>query len=69
MRNNPDDLANQLVNKIKKWLRAEIRENKPTDETPVFDFECEDEQLCQGRTECAEGLLEQIKKWENENEI
>ena len=24
MRNNPDDLANQLINKIKVWLRDEV---------------------------------------------
>ena len=27
MRNNPDDLSNQVIAKIKKWLRSEVKEN------------------------------------------
>ena len=29
MRNNPDDLSNQLIQKIKDWLENEIERNQP----------------------------------------
>jgi hypothetical protein len=68
MRNNPDDLANQLVNKIKAYLEEEVRTHN---ESTYDDYDSEvvddsDVYLCRGRAECAEGLLNQIKQWENE---
>jgi len=67
MLNNPDDLANQLVDKIKAYLKEEIRTN---DESMFDDYDPEvvddlDVYLCRGRAEFAEGLIEQIKKWED----
>ena len=66
MRNNPDDLANQLVNKIKNWLIGEI-EDVILIERHNSDLDGTEKGILDGRYECAEGLLEQIKKWENEN--
>ena len=70
MRNNPDDLANQLVaekvniiNKIKVWLRGEISDVRSND---YDDIDSRELGILDGRYECAENLLEQIKKWENE---
>jgi len=63
MRNNPDDLANQLVDKIKVWLRGEI---SMVTKNPLYeDDDTRESALLEGRHECAEGLLEQIKKWED----
>ena len=71
MRNNPNDLANQLVaekvniiNKIKVWLRGEISDvhSNPHDD----DIDSRELGILDGRYECAENLLEQIKKWEKE---
>ena len=67
MRNNPDDLANQLVNKIKAWLEDEVKcqGKHPWDNgDEMVDDDGGD--ICVGRAECAEGLLNQIKQWENE---
>jgi len=64
MRNNPDDLSNQLVNKIKVWLRGELSQIK---KNPIYEEDDSRESgILDGRYECAEGLLEQITKWENE---
>ena len=71
MRNNPNDLANQLVaekvkiiNKIKTWLRGEISDfhSHPHDD----DVDSRELGILDGRYECARGLITQIKKWENE---
>ena len=64
MRNNPDDLSNQVVNKIKKWLKKEIKENDKYTYDDYNGFDDLDVYLFRGRSECASGLLEQIKKWE-----
>ena len=70
MRNNPNDLANQLVaekvktiNKIKTWLRGEISDVRSNDHDD--DVDSRELGILDGRYECAESLLEQIKKWEN----
>ena len=65
MRNNPDDLSNQLVQKIKVWLRGEISDvhSNPHD----VDVDSRELGILDGRDECARGLITQIKKWENEN--
>jgi len=57
-----------MVNKIKAWLEDEVRTNN---ESTYDDYDSEvvddlDVYLCRGRAECAEGLLNEIKKWENE---
>ena len=57
-----------MVNKIKAYLEAEVRTHN---ESTYDDYDSEvvddsDVYLCRGRAECAEGLLEQIKQWENE---
>jgi hypothetical protein len=63
MRNNPDDLANQLVNKIKEHCDQEVEVNE---EHPWHTITDGTGDISRGRLEFAEGLLEQIKKWENE---
>jgi len=57
-----------MVSKIKAWLEDEVRTNN---ESTYDDYDSEvvddsDVYLCRGRAECAEGLLNEIKKWENE---
>ena len=48
-----------LVQKIEKWLEEEVKSNR--------DMELELwTQTHFGRQECAEGLLNQIKKWKKE---
>ena len=58
----------ELINKIKAYLEEEVRTNN---ESTYDDYDSEvvddsDVYLCRGRAECAEGLLNQIKTWENE---
>ncbi len=64
MRNNPDDLANQLVDKIKTWLRGEVQDVRNNFED---DLDSTEKGILDGRYECADNLLEQIKEWENED--
>jgi hypothetical protein len=57
-----------MVSKIKAYLEDEVRTNN---ESTYDDYDHEvvddsDVYLCRGRAECAEGLLNEIKKWENE---
>ena len=65
MRNNPDDLSNQLVSKIKQCLREEISSSQPVIDA---DEEVTDgtDDIIIGRYEYAEQLLKQITKWEKE---
>ena len=64
MRNNPDDLSNQLLGKIKFWLKGEIQSVK---HNPLYeDDDSRESGILEGRLECADGLLNQIKKWEKE---
>lgn len=52
------DQKDAFINKIKSWLIDEV--NHP---------QCDGaDGICEGRHECAEGLLNQIEKWENEDE-
>ena len=60
-----------MVNKIKAYLEEEVRiTNKWLDHIMsikgIVDVDDSDVDLCRGRAECAEGLLNEIKKWENE---
>ena len=65
MRGNPDDLANQLVQKVKDYLQeeADIDPNTVGQEDALFS-----DYYLNGRKELAEGLLSQIEKWEAEEE-
>ena len=58
---------NGVLGKINDWLKDEIEHNEPV---LNGDEELSDNSLGihEGRSECATSLLEQIKKWENENE-
>ena len=56
-----------LIKKIKAWLEHEVKENNKYTYDDYNDFDDLDVYLFRGRSECAEGLLNQIEKWENEN--
>ena len=64
MRNNPDDLANQMLQKVKYYLQGEV-DNTELDEDIMVSAE---DGILVGRKELAESLLNQINKWENEND-
>tara|TARA_S200000501_G_C20464671_1_gene586693 strand:- start:51 stop:272 length:222 start_codon:yes stop_codon:yes gene_type:complete len=70
MRNNPDDLSNQLLTKIKKWLKHEVKEHQDcadayeNGEEPILSDNTDE--ICVGRHEVSESLLHQIAKWEKE---
>ena len=57
-------MSNQIIAKIKDWLEHEV-ENTELSEEILCDNN--DDFIHFGRRECAEMLLEQIKKWEVEN--
>jgi len=72
MRNNPDDLSNQLIDKIKEWLQDEINIYQEI-QTRISDGEeieniADAPEVFFGRSECAEGLLSKIEEWEDGNE-
>ena len=59
-----------MVSKIKAYLEDEVRTNN-WGTYDDYDHEVVDDlyvYLCRGRAECAEGLLNQIKKWERSND-
>lgn len=64
MRNNPDDLSNQLLEQIKTWLNNEVETTELIDEKLC---ESNEDFICYGRRENAISILELIEKWENEN--
>ena len=64
MRNNPDDLANQLIQKVKDYLQEDA-DNTELDENTMEGAE---EGILVGRKELAESLLNQIDRWESEEE-
>ena len=55
--------CHKLLKKVEKWLEDEV-EN--TELTEKILCESDDDFIHFGRRECAEGLLEQIKKWRKE---
>ena len=59
-------MSEVILNKIKQWLEDEVKtfEDNPIDE----GIESEEQGIFIGRAEMAEGLLNQIEQWENENE-
>ena len=66
MRGNPDDLANQLVQKVKDYLQEVVDNTDPStvgQEDALFS-----DYYLNGRKELAEGLLSQMQKWETEEE-
>ena len=65
-------MSKKILNKIKKWLKEEVKDNqevadaKDNNEAEICSDGTDD--IIYGRHECAEGLLNQIKKWEEEDE-
>ena len=65
-------MSKKVLNKVKKWLKEEVKDNqdvadaKDNKEAEICS-DCTDD-IIYGRHECAEGLLNQIKKWEDEEE-
>jgi len=64
MRNNPDDLANQLISSIVEWLENEVENTELTEK--ILCESDDDDFIHFGRHECAESLLNQIKEWQGE---
>ena len=58
---------NGIIHKIKEWLDDEISHNELVlnGEEELTDGT---DDIHEGRNECAESLLEQIKKWENKDD-
>ena len=54
------------LTKVKEWLQNEIENTELNDEKLC---ESNDDFIHYGRQECADGLLTQIKKWEEEHGI
>jgi len=65
-------MSKKILNKVKKWLKEEIRHNqeivdaKDNNEQEVCSDGTDDINI--GRHECAEGLLDLIKDWEENEE-
>jgi len=63
-------MNNYVLNKVKSWLEEEVKDNqdvadaKDNKEEAITSDGTDD--IIYGRHECAEGLLNQIKKWEKE---
>ena len=55
-----------LIIKIKAWLEDEVNQYEKYTFDDNHDVADEDVYLSKGRHECAEGLYNQIEKWENE---
>jgi len=59
------DQKDALINNIKAWLIDEVKHQQPiVDGEEILTDGTDD--ICEGRHECAEGLLNQIEEWENE---
>ena len=65
-------MTKEILNKVKQWLKEEVKDNqdvadaKDNKEAEICSDGTDD--IIYGRHECAEGLLNQIKKWEEEDE-
>tara|TARA_A100001515_G_scaffold130594_1_gene117939 strand:+ start:163 stop:402 length:240 start_codon:yes stop_codon:yes gene_type:complete len=55
---------NKILDNIKEWLEGET--NLTCKYNEIVDYDSNDDDIVYGRIECAESLLEQIKKWESE---
>ena len=62
MRNNPDDLSNQLIAKIKKEISSEINTYKS--HSHEDDVDSRELGILDGRYEMAMQLKNLIKEWE-----
>jgi hypothetical protein len=64
--------ADAVLKKVKEWLEEEIEMNQDVADAKdnKQDYITSDgtDDIIYGRHECAEGLLELIEQWENENE-
>ena len=64
--------AEEVLKKVKEWLEEETEMNQDVADAKdnKQDYITSDgtDDIIYGRHECAWGLLEQIKQWENENE-
>tara|TARA_R110001606_G_scaffold196102_1_gene343757 strand:+ start:759 stop:977 length:219 start_codon:yes stop_codon:yes gene_type:complete len=54
-----------VINHIKTWLRGEVSDVRASSHED--DVDARELGILDGRLECAEGLLEQIQKWEEED--
>ena len=64
MRGNPDDLANQLIQKVKDYLQKEVDGTDLMGLTVGQEDALFSDYYMNGRKELAESLLNQINKWE-----
>lgn len=64
MKNKPDDLANQLIQKVKDYLQKEVNGIDLMGLTVGQEDALFSDYYMNGRKEFAEGLLNQINKWE-----
>tara|TARA_R100001369_G_C3252738_1_gene156445 strand:- start:168 stop:401 length:234 start_codon:yes stop_codon:yes gene_type:complete len=58
------DQKDVFINKIKSWLISEVNHQQPIIDGEEILTDGTDD-ICEGRHECAEGLLNQIEEWEN----
>lgn len=58
---------NKILDNIEDWLEGE--RNLTLNPSEITDCDPNDDDIVFGRVECAESLLEQIKKWESEDEL
>ena len=63
MRGNPDDLSNQLITKIKTWLKEEIDQANEQEWEETYEVG-----ILEGRAEVCESLLYFIGYWEKGEE-
>jgi len=66
LRDNPNDLANQLIAMIKKEISSEIKTYKS--HSHEEDIDSRELGILDGRYEMALQLKNSIKKWEKEND-
>lgn len=64
------DQKDAFINKIKSWLVSEVNsytelQSEISNGQKAEDI-CDQPEVFLGRNECAESLLNQIEKWENE---
>ena len=65
-------MSKKILNKVNQCLKEEVKDNqdvadaKDNKEAEICSDGTDD--IIYGRHECAEGLLNQIKKWEEEEE-
>ena len=57
--------CHKLLKKIEKWLEEEVSDYQEYADD-IGDVDSFDDGILEGRHECAEGLLKQIKKWRKE---